>query len=58
MSSDLTLDFEDHPQYPVMDGETGIMSFDHGAEWGKPRVATLAKKTHRGTLALARIADS
>uniref|UniRef100_A0A8C4DM29 Activating transcription factor 6 n=1 Tax=Dicentrarchus labrax TaxID=13489 RepID=A0A8C4DM29_DICLA len=33
MSSDLTLDFENHQQYPAMDTEAGIISIDHGGEW-------------------------
>lgn len=33
MSSDLTLDFENHRHYPVMDSETGIISIDQGGEW-------------------------
>uniref|UniRef100_A0A669EVM8 Activating transcription factor 6 n=1 Tax=Oreochromis niloticus TaxID=8128 RepID=A0A669EVM8_ORENI len=33
MSSDLTLDFENHRQYPVMDSEAGIISIDQGGEW-------------------------
>lgn len=37
MSSDLTLDFENHRQYPVMDSEAGIISIDQEGEWGKQR---------------------
>ncbi|KAM7410048.1 hypothetical protein PAMA_001485 [Pampus argenteus] len=33
MSSDLTLDLENHQQYPMMDSETGIISIDQGGEW-------------------------
>uniref|UniRef100_A0A3Q4G5W3 Activating transcription factor 6 n=1 Tax=Neolamprologus brichardi TaxID=32507 RepID=A0A3Q4G5W3_NEOBR len=33
MSSDLTLDFENHRQYPVMDSEAGIISIDQEGEW-------------------------
>ncbi|XP_037626326.1 cyclic AMP-dependent transcription factor ATF-6 alpha [Sebastes umbrosus] len=33
MASDLTLFFDNHQHYPVMDSETGIMSIDHGGEW-------------------------
>ncbi|XP_042337455.1 cyclic AMP-dependent transcription factor ATF-6 alpha [Plectropomus leopardus] len=33
MSSELTVDFENHQHYPEMDSETGIMSIDHGGEW-------------------------
>ncbi|TDH08484.1 hypothetical protein EPR50_G00098020 [Perca flavescens] len=33
MSSNTTLNFGNHQQYPVMDSETGVMSIDHGGEW-------------------------
>uniref|UniRef100_A0A8C9ZG97 Activating transcription factor 6 n=1 Tax=Sander lucioperca TaxID=283035 RepID=A0A8C9ZG97_SANLU len=33
MSSNSTLYFGNHQQYPVMDSETGDMSIDHGGEW-------------------------
>uniref|UniRef100_A0A3P9BJ82 Activating transcription factor 6 n=1 Tax=Maylandia zebra TaxID=106582 RepID=A0A3P9BJ82_9CICH len=33
MSSDLTLDFENHRQYPAMDSEAGIISIDQEGEW-------------------------
>lgn len=33
MSSDLTLDFENHRQLPAMDTEAGIVSIDQGGEW-------------------------
>ncbi|KAF1385781.1 hypothetical protein PFLUV_G00111340 [Perca fluviatilis] len=33
MSSNSTLNFGNHQQYPVMDSETGVMSIDHGGEW-------------------------
>ncbi|XP_078115222.1 cyclic AMP-dependent transcription factor ATF-6 alpha [Sander vitreus] len=33
MSSNSTLHFGNHQQYPVMDSETGVMSIDHGGEW-------------------------
>ncbi|XP_073333030.1 cyclic AMP-dependent transcription factor ATF-6 alpha [Pagrus major] len=33
MSSDLTLNFENHRHYPVMDSETGTISIDQGGEW-------------------------
>lgn len=35
MSSDLTLDFDNHRQYPAMDSEAGIISIDQEGEWGK-----------------------
>ncbi len=46
MSSDLTLDFENHRQYPVMDSEAGIFSIDQGGEWGKRRLTALSRKSH------------
>ncbi|XP_013766550.1 cyclic AMP-dependent transcription factor ATF-6 alpha [Pundamilia nyererei] len=33
MSSDLTLDLENHRQYPAMDSEAGIISIDQEGEW-------------------------
>ncbi|XP_041861699.1 cyclic AMP-dependent transcription factor ATF-6 alpha isoform X2 [Melanotaenia boesemani] len=33
MSSDLTLDFRNRHQYPVMDSEAGTISIDQGGEW-------------------------
>ncbi|XP_028259090.1 cyclic AMP-dependent transcription factor ATF-6 alpha [Parambassis ranga] len=33
MSSDLTLDFENHQPYLVMDSEAGTISIDQGGEW-------------------------
>ena len=37
MSSDLTLDFEDHQHHPMMmNSDTGNMSIDQDGEWGKP----------------------
>ncbi|XP_030290044.1 cyclic AMP-dependent transcription factor ATF-6 alpha [Sparus aurata] len=33
MSTDFELNLENHRQYPVMDGETGTISIDHGGEW-------------------------
>ncbi|XP_059197043.1 cyclic AMP-dependent transcription factor ATF-6 alpha [Centropristis striata] len=33
MSSDIELYTENHPQYPEMESETGIMSIDQGGEW-------------------------
>ncbi|XP_036970939.1 cyclic AMP-dependent transcription factor ATF-6 alpha isoform X2 [Acanthopagrus latus] len=33
MSTDFELNFENHRQYPVMDGETGTISIDQGGEW-------------------------
>ncbi|KAM4629599.1 cyclic AMP-dependent transcription factor ATF-6 alpha isoform 1-T1 [Polymixia lowei] len=33
MSSDLTLDFENHQHHPMMNSDTGIFSIDQGGEW-------------------------
>nr|AOS87953.1 activating transcription factor 6 [Larimichthys crocea] len=33
MASDLTLHFDNHRQFPAMDGETGVISIDQGGEW-------------------------
>lgn len=49
MSSDLTLDQLNHQHYPVMDSETGIISIDHGGEWGKLSVAQFLERTTKGS---------
>lgn len=57
MSSDLTLDFGNHQQYPVMDSEAGIMSIDQGEEWGKHQLHFLERHTHTHREAEAAVAS-